>query len=79
VPHRSSDDPTRATRFVWGNDPHKLQVKLLKIDNGGHAEPSISKRTGWLLTKFLGPQNGDVELAEEVWEFFKDKRRGLAP
>ncbi len=79
VPHRSSDDPTRATRFAWGHDPHQLQVKLLKIDNGGHAEPSISKRTGWLLTKFLGPQNGDVELAEEVWEFFKDKRRGLAP
>ena len=45
--------------------------------HGGHAEPSISKRTGWLLTKFLGPQNGDVELAEEVWEFFKGKRSGL--
>ena len=79
VPHRSSDDPTRVSRFAWGNDPRKLQVQLLKIDNGGHAEPSVSKRSGWLMTKFLGPQNGDVELAEEAWEFFKDKRSGLAP
>ena len=79
VPHRSDDDPTRAIRYVWGADPHKLQVALLKIDNGGHAEPSMTRRFGWLFSKLLGAQNGDVEVAEEAWEFFKDKRSGLAP
>lgn len=76
VPHRSEDDPTRAIRYVWGADPHKLQVALLKIESGGHAEPSMTRRFGWVLSKLLGPQNGDVEAAEEAWQFFKDKRSG---
>lgn len=79
VTHRSDNDPTRATRYVWGADPHKLQVQLLKIDNGGHAEPSMTRRFGWLFSKLLGAQNGDVEAAEEAWQFFKEKRSGLAP
>ena len=74
VPHRSDADPTRAIRYVWGADRHKLQVELLKIDNGGHAEPSLTRRFGWLFSKLLGAQNGDVEVAEEAWQFFKDKR-----
>jgi hypothetical protein len=27
----------------------------------------------------LGPQNGDVEIAEEAWSFFRDKQAGLQP
>ena len=77
--HRSADDPTRAIRSTWGADPRKLQVTLLKIENGGHAEPSIARRYGWMLSKLLGAQNGDVEAAEEAWAFFRDKRSGLAP
>lgn len=79
VPHRSEDDPTRAIRSVWGADPRKLQVQLLKIEHGGHTEPSKSKRLGWVFSTLLGAQNGDVEVAEEAWEFFKDKRSGLVP
>jgi polyhydroxybutyrate depolymerase len=74
VAHRADDDPTRATRYVWGADPHKLQVELLKIEHGGHTEPSMSRRFGWVIAKLLGAQNGDIEAAEEAWQFFRDKR-----
>ena len=77
--HRLAHDPTRALRSTWGMDPHRLQVQLLRIEHGGHLEPSIAKRYGWGLTLMLGAQNGDVEVAEEAWAFFKDKRSGLAP
>lgn len=74
VPHRAASDPTRATRMLWGADPGRPQVELLTISQGGHVEPSIARRLGWMLTKLLGPQNGDVEAAEEAWNFFRDKR-----
>ncbi|MBI3283561.1 MAG: alpha/beta fold hydrolase [Burkholderiales bacterium] len=79
LPHRHSNDPTRLSRLVWGADPQQLQVALLKIEHGGHAEPSLRKRYPWLLTRLSGAQNADVEIAEEAWAFFKDKRAGLQP
>lgn len=68
---------TRAVRHLWGTDPAALQVGLIRIDGGGHAEPSGLKRYPGLFGKFPGAQNADVEVAEEAWAFFKDKRSGL--
>jgi poly(3-hydroxybutyrate) depolymerase len=45
-------------------------VVLYRIDGGGHAEPSPSERYGALYRHFAGPQNADIEYAEEVWSFF---------
>lgn len=74
LPHRDPEDPTHATRLVWGTDPAKLQVELLRIEGGGHIEPSIQQRFARLYTALVGLQNGDVEVAEEAFAFFKDKR-----
>ena len=74
LPHRDADDKTRAERTVWGADPKRLQVELVRIPAGGHVEPSMSKRIGGLYAHLVGPQNGDFEAAEEAWAFFKDKR-----
>lgn len=79
VPHLDERDKTHARRTVWGADPQKLQIELLKIDQGGHVEPSIAERPGAVYTMVVGPQNGDLEIAEEAWNFFKDKRAGLTP
>ncbi len=76
--HRDKADPTSATRHVWGNDSHQLQVEFLKIEKGGHLQPSISRRYSWIVTALLGKQNRDVELVDESWDFFKNKRAGLA-
>lgn len=65
---------TRATRFTWG-EADGPQVALYRIDEGGHAEPSRLKRYPELINRLVGPQNGDVEIAEAAWDSFKDKRR----
>lgn len=64
-----------AVRHTWGALPGSLQVVLLKIVGGGHAEPSRRKRYPGLFSRFPGRQNADLEIAEEAWTFFKDKRR----
>jgi polyhydroxybutyrate depolymerase len=77
LPHLDAEDPTSATLTIWGNNPKDLQVELLRIENGGHMEPSMSQRARRFYTMIVGKQNGDVEIAEEAWAFFKDKRQGL--
>jgi polyhydroxybutyrate depolymerase len=77
IPQRHPGAATCVTRYTWGSDPAALQVCLLKIDGGGHAEPSMVKRYPGLFSRFPGAQNGDIEAAEEAWTFFKHKRTVL--
>jgi polyhydroxybutyrate depolymerase len=77
IPQRRPGAATRVTRYTWGADPAALQVRLLKIEGGGHAEPSALKRYPGLFSWFPGAQNGDIEAAEEAWAFFKDKRAAV--
>jgi polyhydroxybutyrate depolymerase len=75
LPHRDPEDKTSALRTVWGADPKRYQVELIRINGGGHVEPSKTQRVGSLYRALVGPQNGDFEAAEEAWAFFKDKAR----
>ncbi len=53
----------------YRNGRNNTEVVFYKITNGGHADPSIQERTA------SAGQNGDIEMAREVWTFFKDKSR----
>lgn len=75
LPHRKDSGDTSAHRYVWGSDPQRLQVELIKVDKGGHTVPSIQYRMQWIADLLLGAQNADFESAEEAWRFFRDKRR----
>ena len=77
-PHLHPDDPTSATRIVWGSDPAGLQVELLRIDGGGHAEAARDGELPWLLRKLVGAMNHDVDTVEEAWAFFKTRRNAAA-
>ena len=71
------DDPhaaTRATRVTWGDQPDRMQIVLYRIEGAGHAEPSRLKRYPGLFDYLPGRQNGDFEVAEAAWEFFREKR-----
>jgi len=74
LPHLQSSDPTSATRYVWGNDPARVQVEFMRIDGGGHTHASRNEELPWVLRKLVGNMNHDVDTAEEAWNFFKDKR-----
>lgn len=77
LPHLNLGDTTSAIRTIWGNNSKGLQVELLRIDNGGHMEPSLTQHPRRLYTLIVGAQNQDFETAEEAWSFFKDKRQIL--
>jgi len=65
---------TSVTRFMWGRAQDGLQVGLYRIDGAGHAEPSRLKRYPRFLKWLTGLQNGDLEVAEAAWDFFREKR-----
>jgi len=46
------------------------EVVLYEVRGGGHTEPSRSERYGLLYRLIVGRQNGDIEMADEVWKFF---------
>lgn len=71
---RGGQCKTRVTRTIWGADPAGMQVGLYRIDGGGHAEPSRLKRYPTFINWLTGRQNGDVEVAEAAWAFFREKR-----
>jgi len=73
IPHTGSDDLTHATRFTYGNAAGP-QVAFVRIDGGGHVEPSASQRVRRLYERVVGYQNHDFECAEEAWGFFEGKR-----
>jgi polyhydroxybutyrate depolymerase len=74
-PKLDANDKTLARLRLWGSDPRRYQVELIKIEGGGHVEPSIRQRIGGLYRGIVGTQNGDFEAAEEAWHFFQPKTR----
>jgi polyhydroxybutyrate depolymerase len=74
-PHLRADDPTTATRMLWGGNAAGVQVEFLRIDGGGHVNASKDEELPWLLKKILGPMNHDVDTADEAWRFFRTKSR----
>ena len=71
--HREPSDPTRAFKTVWGKEAGP-QVEFIRVEGGGHAEPTLDHPYGALYRAFTGRQNRDLESAEEAWTFFKSKR-----
>lgn len=51
------------------------QVALYRVVGGGHVEPSQVERYRPFYLRRVGPQNGDIEMAEEVWRFFSAQAR----
>lgn len=70
LPDLAHDDGSRAIREVHAQRNGRPLVVLYRIDDGGHLEPSRTERYPRWLTRLLGHQNGDIEMADEIWAFF---------
>ncbi len=66
-------DGSTVLRRTWVNGAEGTEVVLYEIRGGGHLEPSIQERYSFIVERLLGGQNNDIEMATEVWNFFKDK------
>ena len=71
----NTDDGSYIERFHYKNGINQTEVLLYRIISGGHTEPSIVERYSNLFLLAVGAQNGDVEMTEEIWNFFKDKSK----
>lgn len=66
----STEDNSRVFRETHATRGGRPSVMLYRIEGGGHVEPSRKERYPHWLSRWLGAQNADIEMAEEVWAFF---------
>lgn len=75
LPNLNTDDGSTITEYLYKNGANGTEVGLYKVNNGGHTEPSLSERYSALFLLLVGNQNGDIEMANEIWDFFKTKTK----
>jgi polyhydroxybutyrate depolymerase len=65
LPDRDRADGSVVTRSLW-RDAIRREAILYRIENGGHTAPtrSVPRTPG-------ARQNGDIEMAERIWEDFR--------
>jgi len=71
----NSNDNSTVEKATYINGLNNSQVVLYKIIGGGHTEPSKIEKYSRIYLNIVGEQNEDIEMAEEVWKFFKDKSK----
>ncbi len=71
IPNSDSEDESTVYRYSYRNGIGDTVVEHYEVVNGGHTEPSIKERYGTLFKLIVGNQNGDIEMATEIWEFLK--------
>lgn len=69
----TADDST-VERLLYSGGIDDTAVALYRVDGGGHIEPSIEAQYGRLFERLVGRQNHDIEMADQVWEFFASAR-----
>ena len=75
LPDINNLDSSTVVRTSYRGDSGIQDVTLITMDGAGHTEPSISEQYSGIYEAIAGIQNHDIEMAEIVWEFFKDKSR----
>lgn len=75
LPHLDPADRSNATVVRWTHCKSGADVVLYRVEGGGHRVPSLDRRPTLLTDRVLGRENHDIDAAEAIWAFFKDKRR----
>jgi len=74
-PQSKQGGRSSVTRYRYSGGKEGTEVVLYKIEGGGHTEPSIKELYSGPFELQVGLQNCDIEMADEVWCFFKDKQK----
>ncbi|MFK7811328.1 MAG: PHB depolymerase family esterase [Maribacter sp.] len=69
----NTSDDTTVKKQLYPNGTNNTEVAFYEIIGGGHTEPSKEERYGDLFKLVVKAQNGDIEMASEIWDFFKTK------
>ncbi|MGD8784486.1 MAG: PHB depolymerase family esterase [Thioalkalispiraceae bacterium] len=68
-------DDSSIVRYTYKKGKANTAVVLYEVRNGGHTEPSLKEQYRRIYKWIVGNQNQDIEMANEVWNFFKTKSR----
>lgn len=71
VADTNQNDASTVKRYSYQNGSNQTVVENYEVINGGHTEPSIDQRYSSIFRLIVGNQNGDLEMAETVWQFFQ--------
>lgn len=74
-PDIDKGDDSTVEKFTYGNGTNNTEVVLFKVIGGGHNEPSLIEKFSNAYLLLAGRQNKDIEMADEIWEFFKNKTK----
>jgi polyhydroxybutyrate depolymerase len=74
LPNLSATDGCTVVR-VASPTARAQDVVHLRVDGGGHTDPSLVERYSNLFLATVGKQNGDIEMADVVWAFFETQHR----
>ena len=55
------------------NGTYDTEVAFYEVVGGGHNEPRMSERYSNVFKAIVKEQNGAIEMATKVWNFFKTK------
>jgi len=72
-PDTDTSDNSTIKKHLYGNGTSNTEVAFYEVVGGGHTEPSIAERYSNAFKIIVKEQNGDIEMADEVWDFFKTK------
>jgi len=70
----NTTDNCTVQKRLYSNGINNTEVAYYEVLGGGHTEPSITERYSKAFKDlWVKEQNGDIEMATEVWNFFKNK------
>lgn len=72
-PDINTEDSSTVKSITYSNGIEETQVVFYEVSGGGHVEPSIKEQYSAILELYLCKQNHDIEMAREIWNFFKNK------
>jgi polyhydroxybutyrate depolymerase len=76
-PDVDPEEKSTVVRYSYTGGKDNTEVVLYEVINGGHSEPSKREKYRWFYKHIAGNQNHDIEMADEVWGFFRNKSRRL--
>lgn len=71
IENKNKRDHSRVKTTQYLNKINNTEVILYTVTGGGHTEPSVDVHYRPLFKVLVGRQNRDIEMAEEVFEFFE--------
>ena len=69
LPDIAPNDNSIVEEEIFQNTNGTLAVRYLRMVGAGHSVPSTSRELSRAAQSFLGPQNNDIEGAEQAWQF----------